>query len=278
MMTLTFGHRIKTLAEDKLVDNIFTMVKSIGEAVQQGRFLVDAIPALKRLPRVMRTWENWVDKELAWQWPFLKSLLQQVEDQMRRGVPNIGLMRMLVEQRKLMSIEERGQNFLDDKSLGFQSVTMMEAGAETTAVSMLNLTLAMLLHPEAQKKGQRCLDDVVGDRVPTFEDLPNLDFVTQIVKETMRWRPVITFGVPHSNTASDSYNGYHIPKDSVIWGNIWNMLHNPDHYQSHEDFIPERFDGVTKSAFEMSQEKDAMDRDHYIFGWVRFSNPPGRSS
>lgn len=278
MMTLTFGHRIKTLAEDKLVHNIFAIVKSIGEAVQQGRFLVDTMPALKRLPRFMRTWENWVDKELAWQWPFLESLLQQVEDQMRRNVPNIGLMRMLVEQRKSMSTEDRDRSFLDDKSLGFQSVTMMEAGAETTAVSMLNLTLAMLLHPEAQKKGQRCLDSVVGDRMPTFEDLPNLHFVNQIVKETMRWRPVITLGVPHSNTASDNYNGYYIPKDSVVWGNIWNMHHNPNHYQNHEDFIPERFDGVTKSAFEMSQEKDAMDRDHYIFGWVRIPTSTWRSS
>lgn len=54
----------------------------------------------------------------------------------------------------------------------------------------------MLLHPEVQKIAQDELDSVVGRaRVPTFADIPNLPYIGAIVKEIIRWRPVVPFGV-----------------------------------------------------------------------------------
>ena len=92
--------------------------------------------------------------------------------------------------------------------------------------------------------------------------MPDLQYVNQIVKEVMRWRPVITLGIPHANTAADSYDGYYIPKDSIVYGNIWNLHYDSSHYKNADDFVPERYDGFTKSAF---------DRDHYVFGGVSIS-------
>lgn len=60
---------------------------------------------------------------------------------------------------------------------------------------MANFYLAMTLHPEAQKKAQVELDRVVGiDRLPTFEDRENLPYVGALVKEVMRWHPVLPLG------------------------------------------------------------------------------------
>ena len=59
---------------------------------------------------------------------------------------------MLVDQREGMDEQERLDNFLDDKSIGFQFMTMMEAGADPTAITMMNFTLATLLHPDTQRK------------------------------------------------------------------------------------------------------------------------------
>ena len=51
--------------------------------------------------------------------------------------------------------------------------------------------LAMVLHPEAQRKAQDELDRVVGtDRLPDFTDEPALPYVTALMKEVLRWRPV----------------------------------------------------------------------------------------
>ena len=70
------------------------------------------------------------------------------------------------------------------------------AGAETAAATMSWWTLAMLVHPEVQKRAQKELDVVIGHaRVPTFADKPRLPYVVAIVKEVLRWRPVTPIGV-----------------------------------------------------------------------------------
>jgi len=57
--------------------------------------------------------------------------------------------------------------------------------------------LAMVLHPESQKRAQDEIDSIVGrDRLPTFQDYEQLPYVRALVKETMRWRgvaPLSTF-------------------------------------------------------------------------------------
>ena len=55
--------------------------------------------------------------------------------------------------------------------------------------------VAMLLHPEMQKKVQDELDAVTGrERLPTFEDRPKLPYISAICKELLRWRPVVPLG------------------------------------------------------------------------------------
>ena len=55
---------------------------------------------------------------------------------------------------------------------------------------MMTLFLAVLLHPEVQKKAQDEIDAVTGrERFPNFADRPRLPFVDAICKEVLRWRP-----------------------------------------------------------------------------------------
>jgi cytochrome P450 len=47
--------------------------------------------------------------------------------------------------------------------------------------------LAMLQHPEVQERAQAEIDTVVGsDRLPNFDDRPNLPYVEAIWLETLR--------------------------------------------------------------------------------------------
>ena len=45
----------------------------------------------------------------------------------------------------------------------------------------------------------------------------NLDMLTSLE----RWRAIIPLGVPHYLTENDEYNGYFIPKGSIVSGNSW---------------------------------------------------------
>ena len=99
----------------------------------------------------------------------------------------------------------------------------------------------MALYPEVQKKAQAEIDVVVGpNRFPDFHERPSLPYINAVVKESSRWNLVgplgrsfqVVFiivatilmssgGIPHMSSKDDEYNGFFIPKGTVIIGNAW---------------------------------------------------------
>jgi len=84
------------------------------------------------------------------------------------------------------------------------------------------------------------IDAVVGNnRLPNFSDINALPYTNAIVKEAMRWQPVTPLGrlskllsnlqllivltVVHMCTADDEYDGYFIPKGTIVMGNTWSV-------------------------------------------------------
>lgn len=79
----------------------------------------------------------------------------------------------------------------------------------------------MTLYPEAQKKAQEEIDRVVGsDRLPTLADRENMPYIQALIKEVLRWHPGSPLGIPHTSTQDDVYNGYFIPKGSILLPNV----------------------------------------------------------
>jgi cytochrome P450 len=55
--------------------------------------------------------------------------------------------------------------------------------------------IAMVLHPDKQRKCQAELDAMVGrSRMPTFEDRDNLPYLKATVREILRWGPIGPIG------------------------------------------------------------------------------------
>ena len=53
----------------------------------------------------------------------------------------------------------------------------------------------MAMYPDVQYKAQAGIDAAIGcDRLPDLNDLDSLPFIDAIVKETLRWQPVIPMG------------------------------------------------------------------------------------
>jgi hypothetical protein len=53
----------------------------------------------------------------------------------------------------------------------------------------------MLINPAAKDQAQEEIDRVIGtDRLPTFDDEPNLPFVSALSKEAFRWQQAAPFG------------------------------------------------------------------------------------
>lgn len=87
---------------------------------------------------------------------------------------------------------------------------------------MATFFLAMMLHPEVQRKAREEIDRVVGDgRLPNVKDRDSLPYVEAVLKEVFRWHPIAPMGLPHEITEDDIYQGYLIPKGAIIIPNIW---------------------------------------------------------
>jgi hypothetical protein len=96
----------------------------------------------------------------------------------------------------------------------------------------------MALYPEVRKKAQAEIDAVVGpNRLPDFHDRPSLPYINAVVKESSRWNLVVpcmpfviiiiatiltsSEGIAHTSTTEDEYNGFYIPKGTIMIGNAW---------------------------------------------------------
>ena len=100
----------------------------------------------------------------------------------------------------------------------------------------------MALYPEVQKRAQAEIDAVIGpNRLPEFHDRPSLPYINAVVKETSRWNLAAPLGkhlviiivatiltsseaIPHMSTMDDEYNGFYIPKGTLVMGNAWLLL------------------------------------------------------
>lgn len=80
----------------------------------------------------------------------------------------------------------------------------------------------MVLYPQVQMRAQDELARVVGlERLPRFEDRPQLHYINALCKECLRWQPVLPLGVAHRSISDDEYRGFHIPAGSVLIQNVW---------------------------------------------------------
>ncbi|KAJ7670878.1 cytochrome P450 [Mycena polygramma] len=110
-----------------------------------------------------------------------------------------------------------------------------------TVSALGTFILAMVMYPDVYRKAQAAVDDVVGyRRLPDFED--DIPYVDAIVREVLRWRPVLPLAIPHAVSEDDVYKGYHIPAGAIVLGKAWAIFNEEKTYGPNTDqFIPERW-------------------------------------
>ena len=75
-------------------------------------------------------------------------------------------------------IDLRGEE-VDNTQMRDDLITLLIAGHETTAAVLTWLVYALSQHPECLKVVQKEIDEVVGDRYPTIEDIKVMPEVRQ---------------------------------------------------------------------------------------------------
>ncbi|XP_051117970.1 cytochrome P450 71AU50-like [Andrographis paniculata] len=135
---------------------------------------------------------------------------------------------------------------------------MLIAGTDSSA-TVADWALAELIkHPEAMRKLQKELEAAVGmGSMVEQRHLERLEYLDQVVKETLRLHTIAPLMLPHESLEDCDLKGFHIPRKTRIMINIWAIMRDPSVWPDPESFVPERFAGggkrmdVTGQHFEL---------------------------
>ncbi|SCN87775.1 related to O-methylsterigmatocystin oxidoreductase [Fusarium fujikuroi] len=254
IVKVVYGYTAEQFKPDPLLSTVRKVVDEFGIAAKPGAFMVDLIPILKYIP-------DWFPgasfKTTAKQWRSnLESSVEEpaafVEHQVANGKDNTSFLSRLMQKKSLTDQEASENKWL--------ATSLYAAGADTTVSAITTFFLAMTLFPDAQKKAQCEIDDIIGNgRLPTLLDRQSLPYVNALVKEVLRWHPVGPMCLPHTTSQDDVINGHLIPKGAMILPNIWQICHDPALYHDPMAFRSERFLGPGAET----------DPGRFVFGFGR---------
>lgn len=119
-------------------------------------------------------------------------------------------------------------------------ITLLLAGHDTTA-STLSWALYLLdRHPEVGDRVRAEVDEVLGDRLPTFEDVHRLTYTSMVLQEVMRLYPAVWL-LPRKALAEDEIGGYRVPAGADVVLCPYTLHRHPDFWEDPDRFDPERF-------------------------------------
>ncbi|PBK58991.1 cytochrome P450 [Armillaria solidipes] len=235
---LQLSHGISV--DDHIQQNTDSAMKQFSIVTAPGASIVDLFPPLQYLPK----------------W-FPASFIKQAAEYARVLADMVDVPHGIVKQH--LSESTANPSFTStylqrdnvtpeqEELIKWTAASIYFGGSNTSVPTLLTFFLAMSLHPEVQRRAQAEVDAVTGGtRLPTLEDRAQgrLPYVEAIVQETFRWNPATPIGGSFRETTKDDvYEGYLIPKGSIVMPNIYGFLHDPETYKDPMTFNPDRFMG-----------------------------------
>ncbi|XP_040268459.1 cholesterol 24-hydroxylase-like [Bufo bufo] len=120
-------------------------------------------------------------------------------------------------------------------------VTFFIAGQETTANQLSFAVMELARHPEILTRVQTEVDEVLGSkRDIEYEDLGKLQYLSQVLKETLRLYP-IALGTSRAIEEEMVIEGVRIPPGTTLMFNAYIMGRMEKYYHDPLVFNPDRF-------------------------------------
>ncbi|KAF8693180.1 cytochrome P450, partial [Rhizoctonia solani] len=247
LLSAVYGYEV-TSADDPLVEIVETALDHLCEAAIPGNFLVNVMPWIRYIPDWVpgSGWKKTVDKwrkerEEMVDVPF-NYTKQQIASEQAQGIAPHSVLKGLLT--KLESELEAGDEYAEQEDrIKWVTATLFGAGSDTSAATTSVFILAMVLNQSVFARAQAEVDAVIGrERLPEMSDRGSLAYVECVMKEVLRWQPVVPLAaIPHAVVEDDEYRGWAIPKGSTIIGNIWAISYDETIYHEPEQFNPDRF-------------------------------------
>ncbi len=142
--------------------------------------------------------------------------------------------------------EESGEP-MSESLLRDESITVFFAGHETTARTMTFTWYALAANPQASERLHEELDRVLGGRTPTADDLRQLPYTLQVIKEVLRLYPAAPF-YARDAVGADQIGGYDVAPGTAVMLSPYYTHRHPHFWENPEQFDPDRWTREQEAA------------------------------
>ena len=231
--------------DDQDFQKVFEINENYGKAIE-GSAYVDFLPLFKYLPNklltslvlAMKSLHDEINKM------FVKNEASYIEGRIRNIADSF--IRIV---KKEPENENQNENentstapLLSDREIVAVLADLFGGAIDTSTVSMQWSLAYLIKYPDIQRQLHDELDRVIGrGRLPTLRDIPSLPLLQATVYELLRVTSVAATSIPHSTTADVNVREFVIPKDTLVFINLWSVHRNPEIWKDPDVFNPRRF-------------------------------------
>jgi cytochrome P450 len=179
-----------------------------------------------------------------------------------------GIMERIIESRRTLRDDEQPPDLLgglmttadpetgekmSDVQVRNELMTFMFGGHETVASGMAWTLYLLSKHPEVRRRARAEVDETLGGRVPTKDDIWNLKYLGCVINESLRLYPPVSL-ISRTPIQDDVVGGYRVPAGSMCLISSYISHRHPDFWDNPEGFdpdrwLPERSEGRRKDAW-----------------------------
>ncbi|XP_059070651.1 cytochrome P450 71AU50-like [Cryptomeria japonica] len=159
----------------------------------------------------------------------------------RRQAKLTGIFHLFVEK----IVDEHFGKRKECRDLECEDFDLLSAATDTSGGTLEWAMSELLRDSSSMMSVQHEIDSTVGfNRMVEESDLPRLQYLQAIVKETLRLHPPAPLLIPHLSMEQSTIEGYQIPKMTQVLVNAWAIARDPISWEEANTFKPERFIGT----------------------------------
>ncbi|CAL9228192.1 unnamed protein product [Arabidopsis halleri] len=151
----------------------------------------------------------------------------------------------------LLGSQEKEPHYYSDQTIKGLILMMVIGGTDTSALTVEWAMSNLLNHPKVLETTRKNIDTQMESSLSSSstrqllkeEDLVNMNYLNNVVSETLRLYPVAPLMVPHLPSSDCVIGGFDVPRDTIVLVNLWAIHRDPSVWDDPTSFKPERFEG-----------------------------------
>jgi cytochrome P450 len=241
MMRLSLQIIARTLFDQEVTPEVLSVADEVNTIMGLYNFLV-AFPKLESvlhwpIPGVMQFRRS-------------RARLDAIVQRMiadRRALTRDELERRNDLMSMLIAAQDEDASRMTDEQVRDEAMTIFLAGYETVANSLAWTWYLLSRNPDARERMEREVDDVLGGRAATLEDLPSLRYTEMVFAESMRLYPP-AWAMGRAATRAVQLGEYRLPPGTHIFFSQYVIHRSPEYWAEPLEFRPERHTPEAKAA------------------------------